>query len=158
MNGVLTPTRKPGTSLIGQRIPKMDAPEKASGKTRYIHDIDVPGQLHAAILRSTRVHALIKRIDVTKARALPGVHAVLTAADIPDQRPIGVAKDHLPLKTDRVRSQRDEIAAGAAHVPNLAFTPGVRRGDVDTVLVNVQSDVQSARFVHGPSPRKFATT
>ncbi len=120
MNDVLTPTRKPGTSLIGQRIPKMDAPEKASGKTRYIHDIDVPGQLHAAILRSTRVHALIKRIDVTKARALPGVHAVLTAADIPDQRPIGVAKDHLPLKQGRVRSERDEIAAVAADSEAIA--------------------------------------
>jgi hypothetical protein len=55
--------------------------------------------------------------------------------------------------------QRDEIAADAAHVPNLALTAGVDRGDVDAVLVNVQSDVQSARFpVHGPSPRKFATT
>ncbi len=103
-----------GASLIGQRIPKMDAPEKAGGKTRYVHDIDLPGQLHAAILRSTRVHAIIKRIDTTAARALPGVHAVLTAADLPGQRPIGVAKDHLPLKSGRVRSARDEIAAVAA--------------------------------------------
>ncbi len=101
-------------SLIGKRIAKMDAPEKASGKTRYVHDIDLPGQLHGKILRSTRVHALIKRIDTSKARALPGVHVVITADDVPDQRPIGVAKDHLPLKTDRVRSQRDEIAAVAA--------------------------------------------
>jgi CO/xanthine dehydrogenase Mo-binding subunit len=101
-------------TLIGQRITKLDAPEKASGKTRYVHDISLPGQLHAAILRSSKVHALIKRIDTSKAKALPGVHAVLTAADIPDQRPIGVAKDHLPLKSDRVRSLRDEIAAVAA--------------------------------------------
>jgi xanthine dehydrogenase molybdenum-binding subunit len=98
-------------SLIGKRIPKMDAPEKASGKTRYIHDIDLPGQLHGKILRSARVHARIRSIDTSAARALPGVHVVITAADIPDQRPIGVAKDHLPLKRDRVRSQRDEIAA-----------------------------------------------
>ena len=120
MSEVLTPTSKPGASLIGQRIPKMDAPEKASGRTRYIHDIDVPGQLHAAILRSTRVHALIRHIDASKARALPGVHAVLTADDIPDQRPIGVAKDHLPLKRGRVRSERDEIAAVAADSEAIA--------------------------------------
>ena len=103
-----------GGSLIGKRIPKMDAPMKASGKTRYIHDINLPGQLHAKILRSARVHALIKKIDTSKAKALPGVHAVITAADVPNQHPIGVAKDHLSLKTDRVRSLRDEISAVAA--------------------------------------------
>ena len=107
-------------SLIGQRIRKMDAPEKSSGKTRYVHDIALSGQLHAAILRSGRVHARILRIDTSAARALPGVHAVLTAADVPDQRPIGVARDHLPLKRDRVRSPRDEIAAVAADSEDIA--------------------------------------
>lgn len=107
-------------SLIGKRIVKMDAPEKVEGKTRYIHDINLSGQLHAKILRSARVHAIIKSIDVSAARALPGVHAVITAADVPDQRPIGVAKDHMPLKTDRVRSQRDEIAAVAAETEEIA--------------------------------------
>jgi len=107
-------------SLIGKRIPKLDAPEKASGKARYIHDIDLPGQLHAKILRSTQVHAKIRSIDVSAARALPGVHAVITAADVPWQRPIGIAKDHLPLKKDRVRSLRDEIAAVAAESKDIA--------------------------------------
>jgi CO/xanthine dehydrogenase Mo-binding subunit len=107
-------------SLIGQRITKLDAPEKASGKTRYLHDIDVPGQLHAAILRSTKVHARIVHIDTSAARALPGVHAVITADDVPDQRPIGVARDHLPLKRGLVRSTRDEIAAVAAESEALA--------------------------------------
>ncbi|HMM85244.1 molybdopterin cofactor-binding domain-containing protein [Azohydromonas sp.] len=117
MNDVATPA---AGSLIGQRITKLDAPEKAAGKTRYLHDIDVPGQLHGAILRSARVHARIVRIDTSRAKALPGVHAVLTAADVPDQRPIGVAKDHLPLKADRVRSVRDEIAAVAADTEVIA--------------------------------------
>ncbi len=107
-------------SLIGKRIPKMDAPEKATGKTRYIHDINVPGQLHGKILRSARIHARILSIDTSAAKALPGVHAVITAFDVPDQRPIGVAKDHLPLKRDRVRSQRDEIAAVAADTEEIA--------------------------------------
>ena len=56
-------------SLIGKRITKMDAPEKASGKTRYVHDIDLPGQLYGKILRSARVHARIRRIDTSKAKA-----------------------------------------------------------------------------------------
>jgi CO/xanthine dehydrogenase Mo-binding subunit len=107
-------------SLIGKRIPKMDAPDKASGKTRYIHDINLPGQLHAKILRSRERHARIVSIDTRAAKALPGVHAVITAADVPWQQPIGVAKDHLPLKTDRVRSLRDEIAAVAADSVEIA--------------------------------------
>ena len=107
-------------TLIGKRIAKLDAPEKASGQTRYVHDLNLPGQLHAKILRSTRVHALIRRIDVARARALPGVHAVLTAADVPWQRPLGVGKDQLPLKGDKVRSLRDEIAAVAADTEAIA--------------------------------------
>jgi len=107
-------------SLIGKRIAKLDAPDKAGGKTRYIHDLDLPGQLHAKILRSSRLHARIVRIDASRARALPGVHAVLTADDVPYQRPLGVSKDHLPLKGDKVRSLRDEIAAVAAESEEIA--------------------------------------
>jgi CO/xanthine dehydrogenase Mo-binding subunit len=137
-------TKPAGTgSLIGQRIPKMDAPEKASGKTRYVHDIQLPGQLHAAILRSARVHARILRIDTAAARALPGVHCVLTAADVPDQRPIGVAKDHLPLKTDRVRSERDEIAAVAADSEAIALQ-ALRLIEVEYEDLPVVADAEAA--------------
>jgi len=141
-------------SLIGQRIPKMDAPEKASGRTRYIHDIDLPGQLHAAILRSTRVHARIVRIDTAAARALPGVHCVLTAADVPDQRPIGVAKDHLPLKRDRVRSERDEIAAVAADSEAVALA-ALKLIEVEYEDLPVVADAEAAlapgaALVHPP--------
>jgi len=118
MDAVTKP--RPSESLIGKRVAKMDAPDKASGKTRYIHDIDLPGQLHAKILRSSEVHAKILSIDTSAAKALPGVHAVITAADVPWQRPIGVAKDHLPLKRDHVRSPRDEIAAVAADSEEIA--------------------------------------
>ncbi|MEO8124258.1 MAG: xanthine dehydrogenase family protein molybdopterin-binding subunit, partial [Burkholderiales bacterium] len=107
-------------TLIGKRIQKLDAPDKASGRTRYIHDINLSGQLHAKILRSDRIHARIVSIDTSAAKALPGVHVVLTGADIPDQRPIGVAKDHFPLKVGRVRSERDEIAAVAAETVEIA--------------------------------------
>ena len=107
-------------TLIGRRIPKLDAPDKASGRTRYLHDINLPGQLHAKILRSSQVHARIVSIDVEAARRVPGVHAVITAADVPWQRPIGVTKDHMPLKGDVVRSRRDEIAAVAADTVEAA--------------------------------------
>jgi len=129
-------------SLIGRRIPKKDAPEKASGKTRYIHDIDLSGQLHAKILRSAHVHARIKSIDTRAARAMPGVHAIITAADIV-QRPIGVAKDHLPLKGDRVRSLRDEIAAVAAETEEIA-TAALKLIKVDYEPLPIVASAQEA--------------
>ena len=50
-------------SLIGKRIPKMDAPDKASGRTRYIHDINLPGQLHGKILRTGKARLILIRGD-----------------------------------------------------------------------------------------------
>ena len=107
-------------SLIGQPVRKFDAPEKARGATRYIHEIDLPNQLYGKILRAGRVHARIRRIDCRKACALPGVHAVLTADDVADNRPLGHSKDNPPLKGGKVRSERDEIAAVAAETPEIA--------------------------------------
>ena len=100
-------------SLIGKSIPKLDAPDKTAGRTRYIHDLNLPGQLIGKILRTDRVHARIVSIDTSAAAALPGVRTVITAADIPN-RPLGITKDNPPLKGDKVRSERDEIAAVAA--------------------------------------------
>ncbi len=155
MNEVVNaPRATESGSLIGQRITKLDAPEKASGKTRYVHDIALPGQLHAAILRSARVHARIVRIDTSRARALPGVHVVLTAADIADQRPIGVAKDHLPLKSDRVRSTRDEIAAVAAESEAIAREAlkliEVEYEDLPIVTDAVAALAPGAPLIHPP--------
>ena len=107
-------------SLIGKRITKFDAPDKARGTTRYIQDLNVANQLHGKIKRSDRVHARIVNIDTSKARALAGVHVVLTGKDVPNNRPLGHSQDNLPLKVDKVRSQRDEIAAVAADTPEIA--------------------------------------
>jgi len=100
-------------TIIGKRVRKMDAPDKATGRTRYVNDMVLPRMLYGKILRTDRVHAKIKRVDTEKAKAVPGVHAVLTGADTPDFG-IGVLKDNPPLKKDRVRCIRDEIAAVAA--------------------------------------------
>ena len=150
-------------SLIGQKIAKLDAPDKASGRTRYLHDLDLPGQLHAKILRSSRVHARIINIDTSRARALPGVHAVLTAADVPYQRPLGiVAKDHLPLKTDKVRSLRDEIAAVAADTVEIA-EQALALIDVEYEDLPIVADVHTALAlgapaVHANHPDNVTTT
>ncbi len=101
-------------TLLGRRVVKPDATGKATGRTRYINDMVLPGMLHARILRTDRPHARIVRLDVERARALPGVHAVIVAADAPPNARIGVLKDNPPLKGDKVRCIRDEIAAVAA--------------------------------------------
>ena len=60
-----------------------DGLDKVTGRARYGADIDLPGLLHGKILRSPYAHAIIKKIDVSKARALPGVRAVVTGGDFP---------------------------------------------------------------------------
>lgn len=106
-------------SIIGKGIPKPDAADKAIGRTRYINDMLLPRMLVGKILHTDRVHARIKHIDVAAARALPGVHAVLTGADTVDFR-FGFRRDNVPLKGDKVRCTRDEIAAVAAESEEIA--------------------------------------
>jgi len=106
-------------SLIGKSFPKTDAAERATGRAIYIHDLELPRMLHAAILRTDRVHARIVSIDTSAAERLPGVRAVITAKDI-DNVPFGHGKDNLPLKGDKVRCIRDEVAAVAAETVETA--------------------------------------
>ncbi len=100
-------------NYVGRRLPKVDARDKVTGRAVYINDLKRPGMLHGKILYSAHPHAIVKSIDVSRARALPGVRAVLTGQDIPEM-PIGFLQDNRPLKKDRVRTCRDEIAAVAA--------------------------------------------
>ncbi len=106
-------------NVIGKRISKRDAPSKVTGDAAYIQDVSLPGMLYGKILYSRYPHARITRIDAAKAEKLPGVKAVLTGADIPPFK-FGVYKDNPPLKSDRVRSLRDEVAAVAAISPEIA--------------------------------------
>ncbi len=69
---------------IGESVPRVDAREKVTRAAIYADDIQFgPGLLFARIKRSPHPHALIKKIDVSKARALPGVKAVVTGEDFP---------------------------------------------------------------------------
>ena len=73
---------------IGHSVARVDGVEKVTGKAKFVGDLAIPGMLHGKILRSTYPHARIRSIDATQAEALPGVVAVLTAADIDDLNPI----------------------------------------------------------------------
>ncbi len=155
----MTEKHEPVASLIGQRIPKQDAPEKVNGRARYVHDINLPGQLVGKILRSGRLHARILAIDVAAARALPGVHAVITAADVPTQT-IGVTRDNPPLKGDKVRCERDEIAAVAAETEELADAAlaliKVEYEDLPLLLDAAVAREAEAPLIHDDKPGNIA--
>src|ERR671930_571784 len=99
---------------IGLRIPRPDAPEKVTGRTQYVADLQLPGMLHARLLRSPYAHARVKRIDTSRARALPGVRAVLTAADVPELKPGAKTRAHALMAIDRAVFAGQPVAAVVA--------------------------------------------
>src|SRR5919202_2327300 len=93
---------------------RVEGPLKVTGAARYTADVQMPGMLHLAYTRSPLPHARIVSIDTAAARAVPGVHAVLTGADIGF---VGLGRqlqDWPALAGDRVRMIGDRVAAVAA--------------------------------------------
>jgi 4-hydroxybenzoyl-CoA reductase subunit alpha len=103
-------------SVIGQSLPKIDAWAKVTGETRFADDMVLPRMAHGKILRSPHPHALIRRIDTTRAAALPGVYAVITGHDLPRVKfgILPVSQDEEALCVDKVRMVGDAVAAVAA--------------------------------------------
>ena len=101
--------------IIGRPWPKVDGPAKTTGETRYADDLFLPRMLHGKLLRGHLPHARITRVDVSRARTLPGVHAVLTGGDLPVK--FGImpsSQDEEALCINKVRYVGDPIAAVAA--------------------------------------------
>ncbi len=142
--------------VVGKEIPKVDATEKVTGRTVYIHDLKIPGMLHGRILYSTRVSARIVAIDTTEAEAMPGVRGVITAYNTPEIR-FGFLKDNPALKKDRVRQYRDEIAAVAATSPEIAAAAlakiQVTYEDLPAVFDPEEALGEGAPRVHEVDPR-----
>ncbi len=111
-----------GKKVIGKPFRKVDARAKCTGQTRFADDIVLPRMLFAKLLRSPVPHALITRIDVSRALELPGVVAVITGSDLPI--PYGilpVSEDEHTLCIDKVRFIGDPVAAIAAVDEDTAF-------------------------------------
>jgi len=119
MEKTATDTLMVKKTLIGQRVKKPDAPDKATGKTRYINDMVLPQMLIGKVLFAGRPHARIVRLDTAAAEKLPGVHAVLTGKDAAGLK-FGFVRDNVALK-DKVRCEHDEIAAVAAETEEIAL-------------------------------------
>ncbi|HEV7390418.1 MAG TPA: molybdopterin cofactor-binding domain-containing protein, partial [Burkholderiales bacterium] len=103
---------------------RLDGLEKVTGTAEYTFDLDMPGLLHAKVLRSPHPHARIRRIHTSRAEALPGVACVVTGADLATlaDATYGVGiRDQPVIAIDKVRYVGDMVAAVAAHDERTAL-------------------------------------
>ena len=123
------PEKFAATKWIGRSVERLEDPPLVTGRGRYAGDIAFPHQLHMRVVRSNHAHGTIVSIDTAAARALPGVVAVWTAADIADIPPVDFREGRIErlepwrqpvLATERVRYVGDPVAAVFAEDPYVA--------------------------------------
>ncbi len=123
--------------VVGKPADRIEGPDKVTGRLRYAADLAIPGTLWGKALRSPHPHARIVRIDTSRAKALPGVHAVITGAEHPHM--IGrVLKDTPVLAIGEVRFIGERVAAVAAETKQIA--------EAAIALVDVEYEVLPAVF------------
>ncbi|CAG1770455.1 partial 4-hydroxybenzoyl-CoA reductase subunit alpha, partial [uncultured bacterium] len=113
--------KEPEFNVIGKRMPLKDAYKKVTGEGVYTDDMKFPGMLFARVLHSTETHAKIKRIDTSRAEALPGVRAVCIGADAPIKFGVlPVSNDETAMAVDKVIYAGEPVAAVAADSEAIA--------------------------------------
>ena len=108
---------------VGKLVPRMDGIDKVTGKAIYTDDLAFPGMLHARVKRAMVPSAVVRKIDVSRAKALPGVAAVLTAPDIPGDHNHGIIVQDWPILVgvgEKVRTVGDALALVAAETRDIA--------------------------------------
>ena len=147
-------------SVIGSRLRKVDGVAKATGKAVYTDDIQLPGMLHAKILRSPHAHARIRAVDVSRAQALHGVKATMVGVELPTRYGIiPWTPDEQALAADKARFVGDGIAAVAA-VDEDTANAALRRIEVDwEVLEPLLDPFEALRrtdvLIHDENPRQL---
>jgi len=156
---------EPEFSLVGKSTPKIDVWEKVTGQARYTDDLVLPRQAHGKLLRSPYPHALIKGIDTRRAKALPGVYAVITASDLPAVKYgiLPVSQDEEALCREKVRMVGDAVAAVAA-VDEETAEQACRLIDVEyeplPALMSIEEslahpEVRIQDYGHGPNIQRL---
>ena len=141
-------------SYVGRSVPRVDARDKAAGRAMYAADLCDRRALTAKILHAEQAHALVKRIDAEKARAMDGVEAVFTCFDVPKNyfptagHPWSTEPEHQDvadrlLLTDHVRFWGDEIAVVVAQ-DELTAQKALREIEVEYEPLPFVLDVQKA--------------
>ena len=141
-------------NVVGSRPVRHDGEEKVTGRARYSADINLPGLLHAKVLRSPHAHARIKSIDASKALALPGVRGVVTSADFnqPTGRVIDLGEGAMVnprflsnncMAADKALYKGHAVAAVAATSAHIA-EQALKLIDVDYEVLPAVVDVLEA--------------
>jgi CO/xanthine dehydrogenase Mo-binding subunit len=118
---VTAPRTTPRVGKVGDRLLRDDAVPKVRGAFDYSSDLSAPGMLWGDTLRSPHPHARIVSVDLSRALAVPGVHAILTHADVPGRKTYGLEFPDQPvLAIDRVRYVGEPVAVVAADHPEQA--------------------------------------
>ena len=137
---------------IGQSAGHVEGPSKVTGQARYTADITLPDLLYGKCLRSPFPHARIVSIDTAPAKALAGVHAVITGADLPDRRIGRFFLDAPVLARDVVRFVGEKVVAVAAESMDIAEEAltriAVKYEDLPAVFDPVQAMQAAAPRVH----------
>ncbi len=142
---------------LGDRVMRLEDPPLVTGKGRFAADIVFPGQLHMRVVRSAYAHGAIKSIDIAAARALPGVVAVWTAADVADIPPIDFREGHIEslapfrqyvLARQRVRYVGDPVA--------VVFAEDAYTAEDAAELVTVEIDELPAVLGADDAPQDYA--
>src|SRR3972149_5290630 len=127
--------------VIGPRPDRPGGAHKGTGRAEFGADIRLPGMLYGRVKRSPLPHALIKRIDVSRALALPGVKAVVTAADFPPapdiSTPLGEQGGPSPLryKRDAILASSKALYVGHPVAAVCASDPHVAEDALDLIEV-----------------------
>src|SRR3954463_13918309 len=112
------------TPQVGRSVPRLESWLKVSGRAEYVHNLRLPGMLYGKIFRSTVAHGRIKGIDTSAARAHPGVHSVVTGAEVktvvPDPYYGPAFHDQPVLALDKVRYVGEPVAVVLASDPHVA--------------------------------------
>ncbi len=146
------PTVSEPLRTISRSEKVQDIVDRVTGRARYTDDITFTGMLYGRTLRSRYPHARILRINTARARALPGVHAVLTADDVPGENIHGLVYLDWPVLCavgEKVRYMGDAVAIVAAETPEIAAA-ALDLIEVDYEPLPVVADPVSARAPGAP--------
>src|ERR1044071_6172489 len=132
----------PKYKWIGTRPDRPDGADKVTGRGRFGADFNLPGQLIGKVLRSPHAHAEIRSIDTSKAAALPGVKAVVTAKDFPDQPnlivPTGEMQVNLRDITRNVIAREKVLYEGHPVAAVAATTEAIAKAALDLIKVEYE--------------------
>jgi len=144
------PNVKQPLNAISRPFPRPDAVEKVNGKGIYADDLYVEGMLHTRALRSKYPHARLLKVDVSRAKELPGVVAVLTSDDIPGRKDCGVHEIDWPvLCYDKTRYVGDAVALVVAESEEVA-AQALKLIEVDYEPLSVVSGPKEAALPDAP--------